>query len=577
MEHIESLPEFIKGPMLSCLAPIPVIDKFLIHYGADSRRHPSSYVGEWVDHLAWGVDSAVTAVRLLLCGQVVGAATIARTQFERWTMHRAFNANIQQSPGEKTIDYIARTWSSGDVFKTIHQPVNHSESFPDQDDEIISIEEPESDHQHIHTSDGFEICPPMLYGLLSEMMHGRELIDAIGWDGESLLRSQDWPDEVFIAIAAITDTITLCLRQIRIAGMSIAAEAGDASGVRLMRASLDGFSEPSEGNANSQEDAGDTVYSTKSSQEPTFSKGYLAAPPLIALAPLLPREGLRDDWVHVIEAMANTFTATSKGHRPAGRLFQDDEFVMYAFAWHRSRSVRFARSVMLTESEDLGDNFDIDAFGGSVNLSVALTEAASLLAKWHPRQESAAAASLIGSAVRSSYWLWLEDDSRALGILRCVLEQTSRLRVWRMKPDKAMTLEQRAETTPRDWLEKAGWKRLSALHKALGEYAHTSATSKWSGAHQLLAQLQPGADPDRAILTARGAAIDFVALLAAREITTEIHNISEPVAITLEALFERYGFDMSKDSSKIESHFNHIWEKRGASLGDPDFRMPSAE
>src|SRR5665647_3936431 len=123
------------------------------------------------------------------------------------------------------------------------------------------------------------------------------------------------------------------------------------------------------------------------------------------------------------------------------------------------------------------------------------------------RSRSSAAMLVIGSGIRSTQWLWLEDDDRAMAVLRCVLEQVARSRTWRLKPEKARLLEERSETTPRDWLENAGWRRLSPLNRALGEFAHVRPSRRWNAARALLASLQLDVDEDTAIFTARGAAL----------------------------------------------------------------------
>ena len=159
-----------------------------------------------------------------------------------------------------------------------------------------------------------------------------------------------------------------------------------------------------------------------------------------------------------------------------------------------------------------------------------------------------------------------------MGVLRVVLEQTARMRVWRTKPEKAKELESRESTTPRDWMENAGWRRLAVLNRALGEFAHTKATSKWTGARELLARLQQDVDEERAIYTARGAALDFVASLIASETVEWARSISPDITQTLLALFERVGVAVADPKDRdVEARFNHIWAQRSADLGTPDF------
>ncbi|GGK31715.1 hypothetical protein GCM10010124_25610 [Pilimelia terevasa] len=132
-------------------------------------------------------------------------------------------------------------------------------------------------------------------------------------------------------------------------------------------------------------------------------------------------------------------------------------------------------------------------------------------------------------------------------------------------------LESRPETTPRDWLEAAGWKRLTALNRALGELAHTKATSRWSGARELLAKFQQDINEEDAIYTARGAALDFVAELLARELAAEVSEISPTISEGLLRLFLEIGLCSEQHSYSLESRFNHIWSHRTTSLGDSDF------
>jgi hypothetical protein len=68
------------------------IDLGLRALGADPKRPPVAPYGAWPDHLAWGLDSAVQAIRLVLVGQFVGAAVIARSQMERWALNVAHDA-----------------------------------------------------------------------------------------------------------------------------------------------------------------------------------------------------------------------------------------------------------------------------------------------------------------------------------------------------------------------------------------------------------------------------------------------------------------------------------------------------
>lgn len=567
MDGISRLPYPYRDRVMSRLAPVASLDLVLLLHGADRTRPPCAYGGGWIDHLMWGADSAVAASRLLLCGQFVGAAAVARNQLERWTMHRAFNAGVAQSEGESTLDYVARAWSVPDRFFAVrsHEPTV-SESF-DADDESVSAEEPVVQHAHVTLSDGWEVCPAVLYGGLSEIMHARELRFATLWDVEGFrVSDQGWPEDVSVALGVITDTISLCLRQLRIAAATVAQERGDLRSVELLRSTLDGFSLPDP----AQESAPSLKRRDVQGHRAPFALAPPSSPPLLTLAPLTPEEGLSSRAQGILEALHETFEKTARGTRPAGRLYKDDEFVTLAFGWHRARSAHTALRGLEEERELLGDEFNIDGIAARSTALILVSEASGLLGLWHPDAHVAAAAACVGSGLRSANWLWLEDDDRAMSVLRCVLEQTARLRVWRCKPTKALLLESRWQTTPRDWMEEAGWRRLTALNRALGEFAHTKPTSRWSGARELLAALQIEVDRDRALLTARGASIEFVTSLSAQETTALVADLSPTVAERMQELFESVGIAMSPDS--VEAKLNHIWKLRSAGLGTPDFQ-----
>lgn len=562
MEMIQRAPDRYREYVLSCLAPMIPLDGLLLRMGAKPNRPPAAYVGGWADHLAWAVDSSVAAARLLLCGQVVGAACVARNQLERWMMHRAYNAGISQDPGEATIDYVARVWSADDRFHEHYFDVATElpEPLTDDDEGPLPDTEPVSEHAHVRKTNGDEICPAVLYAYTSEIMHGRVLPQAIAWDSEAMLRGGEFPADLIVAIGAITDTITLCLRQVRVAVAGMAAEIGNAAGVKLLKQSLDTMSE-----------ADATEGST---EKPTSSQAF-RSPPLSALAPLLPREGLRPEVVAQLEAGGATYLAVVlEAQRPAGRLYRDDELVTLGFVWHRSRSARAALSALETEQRMLGEEFNPDGLTGRGAMWVLLTEIAAVVGVWNRQPETSASASAIASGLRSSYWLWLEDDDRAMSALRCVLEQVVRLRVWRLKPQRAALLEERPGTTPRDWLEEAGWRRLTALNRALGEFAHTKATSRWAGARELLAKLHSGLEPEEAILIARGESVDFVARLVAAELHAYVEVLAPDVARVVAELYEHVGLDASLDTAAMEESFNRIWAMRRESLGDSVFMGP---
>ena len=245
-----------------------------------------------------------------------------------------------------------------------------------------------------------------------------------------------------------------------------------------------------------------------------------------AILPLHPDHGLHPNFVPQVLAEASIFDAVLRGKRPAGRLFRDDEMARFAFTWHRGKAIRVAMMALRAERKTLGDDFDLDKLRGRELPYLLTSEAAGAIGSWTENPDIAGATGIC-SSLRSAYWLWLEDDNRAMGVLRTALEQTARLRRWRLRPDKAAALQANPRTTPRDWLDAAGWRRLEALNRGPGELVHARPGSSWLGALELLTQLQPGEAPS--LQTARGFCLDLVTQLAAGELALLARVLSAPL------------------------------------------------
>ncbi len=259
---------------------------------------------------------------------------------------------------------------------------------------------------------------------------------------------------------------------------------------------------------------------------------------------------------------------------PADRLYRDDEISELIFLERRARSAEVALSSLEKEAEMLGKPLNLLQLPG---LQFVLTaEVLGLVAVWNSRSSVVSAASVASSALRSAYWLWLEDDDRVMGILRVALEAPARLRTWTRKPAIAEKIEGRVSTTPRDWLDAAGWRRLHALNLALGELAHTRANSRWSGARDLLVRLQPTGDssepdPQRG----RGFALQAVSALSARSALEAVAAISGELKDHLQTLMDVTGTFNEVVDSQLEKWLDQNWSLRSFDLGQSVFTGPA--
>jgi hypothetical protein len=293
--------------------------------------------------------------------------------------------------------------------------------------------------------------------------------------------------------------------------------------------------------------------------------------------PLNVNEGLEPEPRRYLASRAALYERVIARELPEGRLYRDDELITLAFTAHRHASAAVAAFMLEREKSYYGERFEPQNLAGRGITFTLAAEIAGLCARWSTGlPDLAAAAAVVSSSLRSAYWLWLEDDDRAMATLRCTLEQTARLRTWHIKPTKAATLEVSPGTTPRDWLEGAGWRRLGALNRALSEFTHAHRGTRWDGARHLLTALQTNPDSSIAPFTARGAALDFVTTLAARETIRIIgDNYSTTIATAMREAIKLGGLDMSPDEVALDSVFDHVWKHREYPLGPPQFAQLS--
>jgi len=544
MFNLDSIPDELRMEILSGIVPVIQLGAAARDLGADLGRHPSSMGRTWVDQLMWGVDSLVAASRLLLSGQIAGAAVIARNQIEVWTESRATISGITKLPGEKNSDFIARAWSQAVDPTRVRRGSSLSTVF-DSDEQYASSSDPMISHKHVLVAGGAELCPAVVWMLLSEMLHGREFTNASAWDAACL--DAEGADDVGASVDLVLSALKLSVVHLRKLLLVSAGDLGAAGTVRLLSEQMDEFSEAVEA--------------------APYPSGRLVPPPdfvvpsISFLAPLLPDEGLSKHALALLENAANAFEGVMKGGRPAGRLYRDDELATAAFGWHRYRSATFAQKALDHELEIFGSEHDLSGLSRRGTAWIFVGEAAALLGTWLPKGNRREAAYLAASTLRSSWWLWLEDDDRAMAALRTALEQVTRLRVWRLKPEKAQALELRS--TPRDWIENSGWKRLGPLNKALGEFAHLNARSNWSEARDILTNIQEESDnPEAAPFTARRAAAELVTLLIASEVREQISEYSADVAAALGRLFTEAGTTSIDEQKYLNERFNFIWSFR---------------
>jgi hypothetical protein len=460
---------------------------------------PPAPEGTGFDQLRWAVDSAAAAVRLLMAGNAVGAASIVRTELERWTENRAVLLGCERHRDEDTAAFYCRVW----------------------------------------TAEGAAELPAVAaWPELSEVLHGRgRLLPVVTWEANRVAERATVPAALLEWVHSV---VRLSLRQVRV----VAAQVMRTNGW--------------------PDEMSDLLVSMPD-----------ALPSSITIrdaAPLL--WPLTYEYVH--SALGGRLRADNSGYlerlravSSGDRTFPYSELAVHSFVWRRGRAADWARWAFEIEEQQLGAAFDPEGTAARQIVYVFVCEAASLIAAWRPGFV-ADALDTAASSLRAALWLWLEDDERAMVLARTVLQQTARARVWRTKPGKASKLEARgAQASGRDWLEEAGWRRLSLLNRSLGEFSHSSMRAKWEGARDALAALSPVPmeAPWTPQQTARGSALNKAAYVFGLELR---HQADANLPELGEALRELlpFGDDDAADAD-VEAWMAHVWSLRSHPLTPP--------
>ncbi|WP_433754659.1 hypothetical protein [Nocardia sp. CA-135398] len=503
MERIVAVGVMTQQIVLPVLSSSMALGFVAEQLGAHELR-PTIIAGPtWADHLAWGLDSVSAAVRLLLGLQPIGAAIIARTQLERWSANMAFNTDLNQEPGEDTATWMNRLWNHCGVWLP-----KHKRQIGD------------------------------LFAELSELMHAR-----------GPLMPLVWLDAVEIADAPTSDHVKLMEKTCEALVLSLGH-------LRLCLATA-------------VEDQGAPEYAE------AVAGVRLVAPAQSWVPNLGP-------WVwpmtpgHFDIPVVQDFINGMQGyfHMVSAALHADHEpeppregWPLYSFGHHRFRAMVMAVTASDQDRKVMGENPGHTIQDTMINADLA-GEMAAMLASWlrndPGRKPVADALAVCSSALRSAVWLWLEDDSRAMGCLRVVVEQIARTRAWRVKPNRAAKIETSQNSTPRDWIEAAGWRRLNLFNRALGEFAHGATTADWALARDALVILQHNADTnEHANFTGRSHAIRASIFIVSRECAAWADSFGSPLGKAYRKVID---MDDNQADAVIEGLMNRAWERRGTSL-----------
>lgn len=377
-----------------------------------------------------------------------------------------------------------------------------------------------------------------LYDEMSELLHGRgSFLPLIHWESESLGEGNPSP-EAMVAVLLHADLGSVVLQQVRGIVLDMCSRTGRHELARTI------------------------------TEWPWFGE----PPPEMAYAPLryavlpLTLPVLSSGQIVELATHAEVYEHELLRLGSADRL-PHSALATLSLLHRRHRAAQGAIAAFEEEQAMLGTEFRPERLAAREARYILIAELAALAGRWAdgPTRDAFLAAS---SALRSAFLMWLEDDDRAMIPARTVLEQTARTRTWRTKPGRARRMEARgARTSPRDWLEGAGWRRFGVLNTALGELSHASLAARWDGALDALAAVQPGpvsyTGPEH---TARGSALDQVAFLLAVEAIAAADRASACIANAA-----REALGIRDPERTIEDWQVLAWQHRAFDFGEPVF------
>ena len=469
--RIDNLDAVAQLSMDHCLGPLVSVcqlDAIFIRQGHQLGQHSPPHESPWPTHLSWNVESTIAALRLMLVGQTIGAAIIVRQQLGRWTLLLARAGPVVQGRGEPIESFIARAWTQRamDMLGRYTFDVALADRFDDLDDHPRTTGAIDTDHEHVQI-DGRALCPAHVYHTLCELIDAQHADQRVECQVVHDLDAEPSPTDTNGPTHILVDALALCMIQMRLATVTTYVFSKDRETMRKI-----------------------PLVSPLPERRPVQHPSQIPLPvskPVPtrmspALVSLVDREFAAFDAIADLGPLYTDYhTALADGH--TAQRFTPQQLAELTFAAHRFSRLLVTTNARAQDREIADLRFKIHQHLTPASPHVLTAEFAALCALWNPsRPQIAAAATQISSTLLAGYWLWIEEDDRAMGILRCTLHRAARLRTWHVHPDAAQALQSRSATTPRRWITMAGWSKFRSLDRALFEFAHANRESRLDAA-----------------------------------------------------------------------------------------------
>lgn len=378
------------------------------------------------------------------------------------------------------------------------------------------------------------------WSLLSEIIHGREPgLSAIEWDSEFLLEcdlTKNPPDRGTVAginvISTVSFAMDLVLLHVWSLVRSVAAEQSCAEVSSL-----------------------ETLVRWCAPALSNFRQLWVPALWQLDL------DTLEHGAINTIKEVGASYQ--SRLASSPWPVSNQGELACLSLLSRRARAIETSERTFAAERRTLGPEFSPLRLHGKDVTKILVCEMAGLVSRW-TATSGAKSLAIAASAMRSAYLFWLEDDPKSMACLRTVLESLARARAWRLKPHKAEKLDAAPDaTTPRDWVNEAGWRRLAVLLKSLGDFSHVSERTNRTleDAYRDLTRLQEWRPaPSSGVQTARGHTLEMLVYVMALEVVEWLALRSQPLAHAFETLLPFA--DKAELEQRVERWLNHAWQVR---------------
>jgi hypothetical protein len=535
IDNLDAVAELSMDHCLRHLVSVCQLDAIFIRQGHQLNQHSPPHESPWPTHLSWSFESTIAALRLMLAGQIVGAAIILRQQLGRWTLLLARADSVAWRRREPIESFIARAWTQRAMDKLgLHTfDVALNDIFDDLDDHPRTTGVLDTDHEHVQI-DGRTLCPAHVYHTLCELIDAQHTDQRVECEVMHDLDIETSPTDTNGPSQVLLDALTLCMTQMRLATVTTYVFTTDPDTMR-----------------------GIPLVSPLPERRPVQHPSELQLPPsepvttrlTPALVPLV------DDEFATFGAVADSWPPYSEYHaaladRYTAQRWTPQQLAELTFAAHRFPRLLVTANARAQDRKIADRRLNLHQHLTPASPHVLTAEFAALCALWNQsRPQIAAAATQISSTLLAGYWLWIEEDDRAMGILRCTLHQAARLRTWHVHPDTAQALQSTSGTAPLRWITVAGWSKFRSLDRALFEFAHANRESRLDAAAILNDHRN---DPDSPISqrVARQTALDTVTVLVAAETLRAVAAQQSPaIADTMRDALHQCGLDVPDQPS----------------------------